>query len=122
MLVPNIFNMVKNRKEISLASGIGLKFTPIYIDDAVRCLQKLLLKNDLSDFEILNLCGDEIIGLIDLVQKLETYLCVETKKVNTNLEYTSLIGDNSKLRRFIDDPFVCFEEGLKLTFFKMMGR
>ena len=113
MLVPNIYNMIQSQKEISLADGVGLKLTPINVVDAVMSIQSILTSDQLNNPEILNLSGDETIGLNDLIALLEKYSGLSAKKLNTDSNYNSLVGDNSKLRKLISHPFISFEQGVK---------
>lgn len=66
MTIPNMIEKIKNGEEIILADGKGLCFTPLYIDDCVEMITRIIHKNQNS--KIINLAGSEKIDLGQLVE------------------------------------------------------
>lgn len=113
MLIPNIYQMMKEKKEISLAKGIGIKLSPIYIDDFINITKHFLFDIDLPKSETINLCGNEIIGLNQIIELLEKYSGFKALSKTTDSAFASLIGDNQKLNAYINYNYLPISEGIK---------
>lgn len=98
MLVSNIIERVKNNEQVTLGQDLGLEFTPLYIDDCVNMIYKVLINE--GKHTIYNLCGSEKVNLVSLAEEIGLALGIRPKfKINQTAPIR-LIGDNN---RFITD-------------------
>ena len=122
MLIPNLIEKVQRGETIRIEGEPGLQINPIHVDDAVRAFEPALrLKNS----ELINVAGDEIVTLTDLVRCIE-----EATGKPARIEYVegkpdnSLIGDNRHLKEVLNVhpriglvsglPLMCQEAGVEL--------
>ncbi len=114
MTIPNIIEKIKNREEITLAGGKGLCFTPLYIDDCVEILMKLI--SNTRNPQICNLSGNEIIHLGNLIQIIGKTLDIKPLLKIIESKPMYLTGSNQKL---VDEiaytPKIKIERGIALT-------
>jgi nucleoside-diphosphate-sugar epimerase len=116
MIIPSIIKYIKIGKEILLAQGVGLCFTPIHVSDCVEIIKRLINSTKLKHCEHFNLAGNEIISLSDIIQKVSTVL----KKV-PNIRYTNdkpkyLQGSNANICKALKyQPVISFDEGILKT-------
>jgi len=100
MLIPNIIDKIKNKKSITLACGVGLYISPIYISDVLSCINFLV--NNYSEMQIrrFNLCGDEQISLLEIVNIINEKMGFkyELNIINTNEPIKYLVNDNNKIK------------------------
>ena len=116
MLVPNILTNVYKERKITLASGSGLIFTPIYIDDIVRIINDLLKLAKTRKIKTFNVSGDEIIHLSDLVFKASEFFNIKPHIEITEDEPVYLIADNSKIRNTLQlTNKVSYKQGINKT-------
>jgi nucleoside-diphosphate-sugar epimerase len=98
MLIPRIMQRLTSGSEISLASGIGLYLSPIFIDDVVHCIAEILrheTRSKASPLRVLNICSHEVLGLRQIVSILAEYLGCTPNIVETSEDTRFLVGDNS---------------------------
>ena len=116
MLFSNIIQNVKSGKAISLAQNVGIRLTPIYVDDLIWIIKSILGKRISAPNHIINICGDEIITLNQIVRIVEKCL---NKKANINVTSElpkNFIGTNHLLKELIEDVrFESVEQGLLKT-------
>lgn len=114
MLIPNVIEKVKNGEEITLARGKGIFLTPIYIDDCVSAIEKLILTGLGEDEGIVNIAGNEILSLGDIVKILGRMLRIKPLiKLNKN-QPLFLTADNRKMLSIMGFPdFIPFKIGIK---------
>jgi UDP-glucose 4-epimerase len=114
MTIPNIIDKVLTGKEITLAKGEGLKFTPLYIDDCTEMLKRTIFNGKTSG--LYNIAGSEVVhlgALVELVSKLKKLTPVVKL---TNNEPTYLMGDGSLFNAdFEFKPQTDINVGLKKT-------
>lgn len=116
MLIPNIINNVKTGDEIFLAQKVGLKFTPIFIDDLVEIISKIISCPLVLDTCVLNVCGSEITTLNNVVNLVEKILGKASHTKFTDDEPSYFIGSNQRLIETIGHfKFCTIEQGLKRT-------
>jgi nucleoside-diphosphate-sugar epimerase len=104
-------------EEIVLASNVGVRTNPIYIEDCVELLNQLIIENKIAGLRIINIGGSEIIDLKKVVSFLEAWTGKTALTRITSDDPKQLVGSIDRLRKSL--PFkekVFFEEGLRRTF------
>ncbi len=97
MIIVNIIEKILKNKEIVLASGIGLKFNPLFIRDCCQIIC-YLIKRESSSSTILNVAGEEIVELREVVEKLGKLLNVTPRVTTTNNLETNLVANINALK------------------------
>ncbi|HMO18889.1 MAG TPA: NAD(P)-dependent oxidoreductase [Oligoflexia bacterium] len=116
MLVPNMIKSVKEGKEISLASKKGLVVTPLFIDDCIEILAKLIDQPLSSSLNTYNFCGSEVVSLFDIVKNIEEVLKVDAKIIVNENDPSYLTASNKKLLDLIGAyKFTDIKEGIRKT-------
>lgn len=117
MLIANIIDSIKNGKEITLAQGKGIYLTPVYVDDVVHIVKQLISSYGGSKSSyLLNVCGESVVSLTQIVGIVEGILGVTAKKMATDGAVSSLTGYNGELRRVLSEcQLVDIESGLERT-------
>jgi nucleoside-diphosphate-sugar epimerase len=117
MIVPMMVERVRTGQEITLAQGVGLYFTPLYVSDCVDMLMGLLMGAQLSaETEIYNLAGNDVVQLDEVVELIASMLGVSPLVRHTDNTPTYLLGSNEKIRRTLGwKPVVDFATGLRRT-------
>lgn len=118
MLIANIIDLIKSQREITLAEGSGLYLTPLFIDDVVRIIDKIihLPSHKRSASPILNICGSDIVSLAEIVDVLSRLLDYNPFITRTKDEVLRLTGSNELLKDRVGSyEFVSMENGLSQT-------
>lgn len=116
MLIPNIIERIKNSQSIDLAGGVGVEFTPIFIDDVCAIIKSCAMDPMPSKLEILNLCGSEIVNLETLTTNLEEILSIDAKRTLFSGRPVRIKGCNEYLlKKLPNQKFTPFRSGLKVT-------
>lgn len=116
MLIPNIIERIRTGQVVTLAEGIGLYLTPIYVGDVVATIAKLIETPSTSAVRLLNVCGDKTTNLGEIVKALEVVMCTKAVTQLTNEEVQYFTGSNAALKRYLDNPEVMdLVAGLGLT-------
>lgn len=121
MLIADMIRRIKLGEQISLAGGVGIYITPLFIDDCVnilKCLSKVPITNP---YLTLNVAGNEVLSLAEIID-------VIGKQVNKKpvIEITStppkyFCGDNTNLKAYYSD-FIPFSSGINMTLEKEKKR
>ena len=113
MLIPNIIDKILSGGEIQLNQNKGLLLSPIYIDDCIEIISRLI-STEIKKFEILNLGGAKETSLreiIDLVASLSG------KKANVKIQEGNVVNircDSSRIYNLTKyQPLTSLQEGLK---------
>jgi len=115
-LIPQIIDKIKCNKEIILASSIGIRITPIYIDDLVEVICKIICLNEQDKINILNACGDEEVTLAEIVIILEELLGINALTRIPNDNPYCFIGSNAVLHEKLGSfKFTSLVTGLRNT-------
>lgn len=69
-MLPGVIARFDSGGEITLAGNVGVRFNPIFVDDCSAVIRRLLACPS-TGFEILNVCGPEVVDLRDAVAILE---------------------------------------------------
>ena len=110
MLIPRLINSVKNKLEITLNGKEGIKINPIYIDDAVNSVMKIL---EIKGEHIINIAGEDIVSLKELVMKIAKILNKEPDfKYNDTIQ-NNLIADISMMKELLVSPKISLQKGLE---------
>ena len=96
MTVPNIINKVLQSEEITLAKNAGLYFTPLYIDDCIEMLIKLIEYPTTKNYQVYNFSGNEVVNLGDLVKIVSEKTETKPNIKVVDIEPMYLMGDSTK--------------------------
>lgn len=114
-LIPQIINRLKKNETIYLAKGEGIFISPIYVEDLSKIFLKLIESKETFENEIINISGEEIVSLKNIVKMLCKNLCLIPKIEETQNELKYFISNSNKLKIFLNSSFsfTTFENGLK---------
>jgi UDP-glucose 4-epimerase len=117
MLVPRICSRLIEGSVIKLARGKGLYLSPIFIDDAVICIHKIIAQRSSSistPLRFINICGNQVLSLSDIVRIIAQYTNCVPNIVHTADEIRSITGSNTLLKSIVGGfVFTDFAEGVK---------
>jgi nucleoside-diphosphate-sugar epimerase len=117
MLIPTIVNRMRSGAEITLARGIGIHLTPIYVGDVLAVIRALLCSRSEKVLRLFNVCGNESLGLNKIIQMLEFILNVNASIRIIEDKPKNFTGHNRKLRRLFPDlMYTDIETGLNKSF------
>ena len=112
MLVHSMTNKIKNGDVIKLNKGIGLIFTPIFIDD---CLEMIRLVLERKKSGIYNICGNDEVKLIDMIKIISFNINKDYKiEVNEEREQYFCGSNNLFYKKFGYKPKISIKKGIKL--------
>ena len=117
MLIPNIADRMRQGQSITLADGVGLTLSPIYVGDVAEIAYKLMGAQNGNGYRLFNVCGHNVNELSEIVSILEEVLGVKAniKFIQEGAHY--LAGSNNALKNFIDlGPMTGLKDGLSKTF------
>lgn len=101
MLLPRLFNNVKNGNPIQLSGSEGIKVNPIYVADAANAvLSGLDQSNDL----LVNLAGPDIFSLKQICDLFGEYLCQEPVYQFVDETASNLVADTTSMRSINYQP------------------
>lgn len=119
MLIPNLVDQIIARQPINLDE---VYLSPIYVEDLVVVINKLIGSSTIGMYRLFNVCGDEILSLTDIVKGLETILSI---KANIELTYEKVnffVGKNDLIKNFLGPGNMTnLNEGLAKTFRKRLS-
>ena len=92
MLLPRIFDRVKNDEDVFLAGDDGFRFNPIHVSDAVLAIQASL--NDPRSL-VTNVAGPEVLSLREVSEIFGSYLGKTPRFVMTGKLAADVVGDTS---------------------------
>ncbi|MBW1710549.1 MAG: NAD(P)-dependent oxidoreductase [Deltaproteobacteria bacterium] len=117
MLIPTMIKKIRDGGRITLDGGVGLRFTPLFIEECLKMLDWVVNDGTTSKgVDVYNLCGAEVITLRQAVDHLGELMGIQPNTETTCGEITSLIGDNRKLAEAMQySPRIGYLEGLKKT-------
>lgn len=116
MLIPNMIERLRTNQVITLAQGVGLYMTPVYIDDATTIIRRLIETPSNTQVRLLNVCGDKVIHLGEIVKTLEALSGQLARIQHTDEEVNFFTGSNEALKRCLGQTnFTDIEIALELT-------
>jgi UDP-glucose 4-epimerase len=117
MLIPNIADRIRQGKSITLADGVGLTLSPIYVGDVAEITCKLMDTPKGGKYRIFNVCGHNVNELSEIVSILEKILRKRANVELTQEKAQYFAGSNDALKNFIDlGRMTGLKDGLSRTF------
>jgi UDP-glucose 4-epimerase len=117
MLMHNIYNRINKGQSITLAGGVGLKITPLFIDDCIEALVKILDRPAKKGLKIYNLSGNEVVSIRQIAEEIGKVI---KRQINYQEEVGTplfLMGDNKKIKEDLNLKLsVRLSDGLKKVF------
>lgn len=117
MLLPSIIKKIKEGEKITLAKGLGIFLSPIFVKDISNIINFLISSCPYKKLRLLNICGNEKISLSEIVKRLEALLKIKARIEISKDEPRFFIGNNNKLKKiYPDNNFTSIDNGLKRVF------
>lgn len=110
LLFPRLKQSIKEGKAISVASGQGPNMNPIYVDDAAKAAAACI-EGDLP--KVINLAGNEILSLRKICQLLGDAAEIPPLFSEPPEAPMSFIGNNELMRKYLHNPEISIQEGVK---------
>ena len=101
MLIPRLFDSVKNNTPIVLNGENGITINPIHVSDASDAL---LCALSLEDSWTINIAGPELLSIRDICDCFGNYLGMEPKYSLTENSSSDLVGDISVMKELLMNP------------------
>lgn len=118
MLIPNMIERIHSQQEIILSQGAGVYLSPIFVTDVVKVIKKLIESPSNNGSRLVNICGDQIVTLSEIVEILGNLIGQDVVKKKTTEAANYFIGNNSQLRKIIGNyQFFDINSGLEQTIF-----
>jgi nucleoside-diphosphate-sugar epimerase len=115
-MVPGVIQRFLRGEDITLAQGVGVRFTPIYVDDCSSVINQLLVSPRRFGYQVLNVAGLETINLKEVASLLEELGGRNAFTRATVDPPVELVASTEKLRSLIEvDRGTAFIEGLCRT-------
>jgi len=116
MLIPNIMERIATGKPITLAEGDGIYLSPIYVGDVVNIIHRLITTPS-PQSRLMNVCGDEVSSLSEIVKILEKISGKPATIQLTNEKAARFTGSNTLLKEYLGSyQFVDIQTGLERVF------
>lgn len=116
MLIPNVIERITNRKPLTLAKGVGVYLSPIYVEDVVGLINKLITKPYSKQSRLMNVCGDEERSLGEIVAQLEQIIGTSAIREMTSEDASCFTGNNTSLKHHLGPyQLVDMQTGLAAT-------
>jgi len=116
MLIPSTIRRVLNDEEITLAGGVGIYLSPLFVTDCVKMIDALIQAPRLDPLQRVNLAGPETVSLAQIVVTLEELLARRARVLRTNAQPIYLVGSGDVARKLTaHESFVPLAEGLRRT-------
>ncbi len=115
MLISNLLKRVQQGETITIEGNPGLRLNPIHVEDAVRVFEPLLA---LPESALLNVAGDEVVTLTDLVKLMELVAGRPAHVLYTEAQPKGdLVADNTRMKTILGVcPQVSLLQGLRGMF------
>jgi nucleoside-diphosphate-sugar epimerase len=114
MLIPNLIEQIKVGKTIVLAQNAGIYLSPVYVDDVLRIIRNLIDVSANPGLRLVNVCGDQVVSLGEIVQELEQQLGVKAVIQSNDDSPPRFIGSNAAIKGYLGPiQFIDLKMGLK---------
>lgn len=114
MLIPNIIERIKTGKPITLADGVGIYLSPIYVGDVVAVINRLITTPATQKNRLMNVCGDQFTSLSEIVKVAEAIIGKPAIIHMTDGVATHFTGSNERLKSFLGAyQFIDIRTGLE---------
>ena len=101
MLIPRLFDSVKNNTPVVLNGENGITINPIHVSDASDAF---LCALSLEDSWTINIAGPELLSIRDICDSFGNYLGMEPKYSLTENSSSDLVGDISVMKELLMNP------------------
>lgn len=117
MLIPNIADRIRQGQSVTLADGIGLTLSPVYVGDVAEIACKLIETPKKKEYRLFNVCGDNVNELSEILSILEGVFRIKANVEFTHEKAQYFAGSNDALKKFIDlGHMTGLKDGLAKTF------
>ena len=110
MLIPRLYDNIKNGLPININGENGIRINPIHIDDAVNALKCSL---SLDKSTTLNIAGPEILSLKEISKIIGDNLNIRPVYKYSDIEPKDLIGEKQLMEKILYIPKINFINGIK---------
>ena len=112
MLIPRLIRNIMAGNEITISGKKGVLIIPIYVEDTAEALSACLNLSKGGEF---NISGNENINLHQISEIIGKKLGISPKYIflEDSSEDLKIIGDNSKMKKFLHNPKVPFDNGIE---------
>ena len=112
MLIPRLIRNIMAGNEITISGKKGVLINPIYVEDTAEALSACLNLSKGGEF---NISGNENINLHQISEIIGQKLGISPKYIflEDSSEDLKIIGDNSKMKKFLHNPKVPFDNGIE---------
>lgn len=101
MLLPRLFDMVRNQSPVLLNGSSGLIFNPIHVEDAAKALLCMLERNVADTY---NIAGPDVVSIRELCEKIGDHLGVSPIFQNNSGGVSNLVADISRMENDLISP------------------
>lgn len=119
MLLPRLVKSIDTGKPIILQGNDGININPIYVDDAVDAIARVLLLNDSYN---INIAGREIVSLRQLAIMMGSIVSKEPVFQIEDKLPRHLVADTKRMEELLGSPKVSLDDGLKRMINSMKAR
>jgi nucleoside-diphosphate-sugar epimerase len=110
MLIANLVSKVLAGERVSITGNPGMRLNPTFVEDAARCLAAAV---DLEGSATINVAGDEVVSLTDLVGAIGRQARLSVDVCHVPGSSQDLIGDNARMKEVLRiHPATALAEGL----------
>lgn len=111
MLLPTLLDRVRRGETIAISGAKGLRINPIFVDDAVEVFEPAI---ELGQSELMNVAGDEIVELGELVELMGRVAGTEISIERVGDSHDGdLVGDNGRMKEVLGvRPRTTLEQGI----------
>jgi UDP-glucose 4-epimerase len=116
MLIANLIERIQEGSPIILAEGAGIYLTPVFISDVLSIIHCFLKLHHSQEARILNVSGDRIVALSDMVITIEKLIAKKAVIKMTDEAPSFFTGSNENIKKLLGvTELTSIEEGMKLT-------
>lgn len=109
MLIPRLFNSVKNNMPVVLTGDEGIMINPLYVSDAAKAVEAAI---KLNHSDKINIGGTEHLSIKQIAEIISKQTGTMPVFEYVKGETKSLIGDITKMKNMLCVPEVSFEKGI----------
>ncbi len=114
MLIPTIIERIKTSEPIKMAGGLGIYLSPIFVEDVVDIIIKLIDAPASQQSRLMNVCGNQITSLSEIVKILEAIIGKPAVLQMTDEPPACFLGSNERLKDYIGKhSFIDIQVGLE---------
>jgi nucleoside-diphosphate-sugar epimerase len=99
-LLHHIENSIQHGLALAINNNGAPRMNPIHVEDVATAIAALVEPRE--GVQIYNVCGDEVLSFLGLVQAAESRLGLRANRQETGLDCGDLLGSNARLKRNFD--------------------